>query len=395
MPVTAATGDGPRPLVCILSQLANESLGGPGRQTVLLARSLVAHGFEVLVVARRIRGVEADALPPGCRVVTVPGPFPGRVNLERASVGNLLVSLGYTLGAAAVIVSNRRITLVHSQGASLPFVLLAPLVRALGRPLVALPSATGQGVEAGDFRGRYLGLGRLFLRAIRPAHFVAISARIEQALRRDGLESIVRIPVIIDEQRFRPAAGDERAELRRRFGYTGRTLLFVGRLVPRKRPTDLIAALARAASAAPELALEVLGDGPLRPEVERAIAAHGLEERVTLRGFRDDVPERLRAADGFVLCSDIEGLPNVLLEALASGAPVLATRISGVEDLIADGENGLLVAPGDVEALARGLVHLGTEDLGPMREAARRTIVERYSQEAVVRRYVELYRSLL
>lgn len=382
-----------RPRVCLLSQLVDESRGGPARHTVQLARELDRLGLDVLILARRIGGVAAPDLPPGCRVVQVPAPFPNRVNLEDATPGNLLVSLGYTLGAAAVLVRERRsLAVVHAQGASLPTALLAPLVRRLGLRLVARPLATGQGVEAGDLAGRYWGIGDLLVRCLRGTRFVAISSRIEAALRREGHPDVRRIPLSVATDRFRPPAdAAERGALRERLGYCGRTVLFVGRLVERKRPLLLLDCLAAARERAPDLRLEVLGDGPLMPAVRARVAALGLGDAVSLPGFVADTPERLRAADGFVLCSTIEGLPNAMLEAMASGLPCLATRISGTEDALTDGETGLLVDPHDPTALTAGLVRLGTEDLTALGAAARAAILAGYTPATLAARWVEAY----
>lgn len=389
------------PRVCILSQLFDERRGGPARQAVLLARCLASRGFEVVVLARKIRGARLPTLPPGVRVIEVSAPFPGTMDLEHATLKNLSISLGWTLGAAAALaVRGRRLDLVHSQGASLPPILLAPLLRRLRLPLVAQPMATGQGVEAGDLRGRYAGLGTLLLRLLGPAHTVAISRRIEEALRADGFPpaAITRIPFIVDEERFRPAQAEERAALRARLGYAGRVVLFVGRLVERKRPLLLLDAFAAARARAPALRLEVLGDGPLMGAARARVRALGLSDAVSLPGFADDVEERLRAADGYVLCSTIEGLPNALLEAMACALPVLSTRISGTEDVLRDGHNGLLIAPDDAAALSAGLARLGAApeaELARLGAAARATILAECSREAVADRYAALYRELI
>jgi len=393
MPAAGALDPSARPRVCLLSQLVDESRGGPARHTVQLARELSARGLDVLILARRIEGVSLPALPAGCRIVEVPAPFPRRVNLEDPTLGNLLVSLGYTLGAAAVLVRERRgLSVVHAQGASLPTALLAPLIRRLGLRLVARPLATGQGVEAGDLAGRYWGVGDALVRCLRGTRFVAISGRIEAALRREGHPDVRRIPLGVDPERFRPA-GDaaERAALRDRLGYRGRTVLFVGRLVERKRPLLLLECLAEARGEAPDLRLEVLGDGPLMPAVRQRVTDLGLDDAVTLAGFVSDTPERLRAADGFVLCSTIEGLPNAMLEAMASGLPCLATRISGTEDALTHEETGLLVDPGDRAGLVRGLVALGTRDLTALGRAAREEILAGYTPAATAQRWVEAY----
>ena len=99
----------------------------------------------------------------------------------------------------------------------------------------------------------------------------------------------------------------------------------------------------------------VIGEGPDRPDIEEALRAGGVAEAVEVAGARDDVPEVLAAADVFVLSSLSECLPISILEAMAAGLPVVATRVGGVPELVADGETGLLVPAADPTALAQAL----------------------------------------
>ncbi len=101
--------------------------------------------------------------------------------------------------------------------------------------------------------------------------------------------------------------------------------------------------------------LVIVGEGDERPRLEALIAELGLADRVQLLGYRSDLPDWYEAMDVFALSSLREGLPNVLLEAMALETPVVATRIAGVPRLVRHEENGLLVEPGSVEALAGAL----------------------------------------
>ena len=108
------------------------------------------------------------------------------------------------------------------------------------------------------------------------------------------------------------------------------------------------------------VSLVVLGDGPERAALERRSAELGLAGRVRFlgAGTRDDVVRLFRAADAALLTSAWENLPHTLLEALAVGTPVIATAVGGVPEVVRDGENGLLVPPGDVEAIAAAIERL-------------------------------------
>jgi glycosyltransferase involved in cell wall biosynthesis len=130
----------------------------------------------------------------------------------------------------------------------------------------------------------------------------------------------------------------------------------VGRLAEPKDALTLVRALA----AVPGRAFGALlvGDGPDRPAVEAEVRRLGLRDVLTLTGTRDDVPALLAQADVFALSSRSEGAPLSILEAMAAGLPVVASRVGGVPELVVDGETGLLVPPGDPAALAAALGRL-------------------------------------
>ena len=134
-------------------------------------------------------------------------------------------------------------------------------------------------------------------------------------------------------------------------------LLCVGRLCADKGQTLLIEAIAKLRAQGVELHLELIGDGPTRGEVEAAITRYGLEKSVTLSGWKssEEIACALRSALVFVLPSFAEGLPVVIMEALAMGRPVIATYVAGNPELVHPGENGWLVPAGDVEALAAAI----------------------------------------
>ena len=143
--------------------------------------------------------------------------------------------------------------------------------------------------------------------------------------------------------------------------------------------------------------LWLVGDGPLRPAVEKAIVKMGLERKVLFLGIRDDVPQLLAASDVFVLSSDYEGVPLTVLEAMAAGKPVVATAVGGVPELIEDGETGILVPPRNPEALAQGILRLAKDASLRQRmgKAARERAQERFDISRTAREYEALYLRLL
>ncbi|TNC50552.1 glycosyltransferase family 4 protein [Rubellimicrobium rubrum] len=140
-------------------------------------------------------------------------------------------------------------------------------------------------------------------------------------------------------------------------------LLFVGRLVAQKGLPILLEALARARAERPSISLTIVGDGRDRPELEKQAESLGLHEAVRFVGYKnqDEVAQLLSESTALVLPSFAEGVPVVLMEAMATGLPVVATRINGVPELVEDGVAGRLVPPSDEQALANAMIEI-TED---------------------------------
>jgi glycosyltransferase involved in cell wall biosynthesis len=141
-----------------------------------------------------------------------------------------------------------------------------------------------------------------------------------------------------------------RDELRREFGLNGATLAFAGRITAQKSLGVALDALRRTDG----IELVIAGEGDEREPLERRARELGLADRVRFIGPqpREQVVRLFRAADAAILSSSWENFPHTVVEALAAGTPVLATATGGVAEVVRDGDNGLLVAPGDAEALA-------------------------------------------
>jgi glycosyltransferase involved in cell wall biosynthesis len=193
----------------------------------------------------------------------------------------------------------------------------------------------------------------------------------------------------IDVERFRPAES-------RKPG--GRLVLgCVSRLDPIKAHDILIDAFARALDGGErDLELRLLGDGPTRADLERLVAERGLTDRVRFLGMRRDIAEQLRELDVFVLSSRREGRPIAIMEAMASGLPVIATRVGSVPGLIGDGRAGVLVEPGDAAGLAHAIVGLADDPLARSRFAAesRRLAVAGLSMDRMAEQYAAFYRDV-
>ena len=187
-----------------------------------------------------------------------------------------------------------------------------------------------------------------------------------------------------------------REEARQALQVSGFVLGAVGRLEEQKGHTHLLAALAQVRRQIPAATLVLVGDGRRREALERQARELGVVDGVRFLGTRRDLPLIYRALDLYVQPSLWEGLPLALLQAMGAGLPVVATRVSGVREVIADGSNGRLVDPGDPEALARVIVELyrQPEDRARLGAAAHLTIRDNYSLEAMLARLESLYLEL-
>lgn len=200
------------------------------------------------------------------------------------------------------------------------------------------------------------------------------------------------IPNGIDIGRFAGASGEGvRAEL----GIPDGTLLIgvVGRLHPQKGHTDLFAALTLLREKGLTPTCLIVGSGASRDELEQAVASARLGDQVRFLGQRSDVPRLLAALDVLAMPSRWEGLPIALLEAMAMALPIVATRVSGVPDVIADGDNGLLVEAQQPPALAAALGRVLTDPALRARLARRalETVHERYDVRRTAAGYEALY----
>jgi glycosyltransferase involved in cell wall biosynthesis len=209
--------------------------------------------------------------------------------------------------------------------------------------------------------------------------------------------AVVRLGIELDQ---RVASGSNgRGETRRVLGIGEGpfTVGWIGRMTGIKRTDDVLLAFKSLRERGIDARLCLVGDGPDRDQVERRAHELGVMKETLFLGYQEQVSSFFSAFDVFILPSANEGTPVTAIEALAAGKPVVATRVGGIPDVVRDGEDGFLVAPGDVEALAERLAQLATDPQlrERMGEAARARVRERYSVERLVDDVDRLYRSLL
>jgi glycosyltransferase involved in cell wall biosynthesis len=252
-------------------------------------------------------------------------------------------SLGW-VGRLRRLVREHEIDLVHTH---------MPVPAAIAR--LALPGRHPAFVHTEhNLWGRYRPPTRLANRATyrRNAAVIAVSDGVAGSIR-----SQVPVEVVahgIDTGRLRPADDERRDAARRALGIDAEAPVVgtVGNLTAKKDQATLLAASARLAGEHPHLRVVLVGSGPLEHELRTRALRLGLGDAVVFAGSRDDVFDLLPAFDLFALSSRFEGLPIALLEAMASGVPPVVTRVGGVPEVVTDGEDGLLVEPGDPDGLA-------------------------------------------
>ena len=174
-------------------------------------------------------------------------------------------------------------------------------------------------------------------------------------------------------------------------------LLSIGRLTYQKGHEFLVQAMSKVANQFPNAKVGICGDGPLRPQLEAQIREAGLSNHVRLLGAWEDISPLLASAEIFILPSRWEGLSRALMEAMAAGLPVIASKVDGIKDLITDGVNGLLVPSEDAEALGNSILQL--IDNAEMRKriaaAGQAHVLQVHSVEDMCRKYYDFMLRLL
>jgi glycosyltransferase involved in cell wall biosynthesis len=253
--------------------------------------------------------------------------------------------------------------------------------------LHAAPPATGRAARARDRLMRFV-LDRW------SSCVIAVSASLRTAYLAEGGLRPRKVVVLhngIEPGRFETGWTSER--LHEEFGIPTQTPVVV--TVSVQRPGKGIETLIDAAAAVPQAHFLVVGDGPLRAEWEQLSRSRGLAGRMTWTGHRHDVASLLPGCDLFALPTKADAFPTVLLEALAAGLPVVASRVDGVPEIIEDGATGLLVTPGDAGALARAIAALLGDERRrtTMRDAARSTVRGHFSVDSWIAGLESIYRS--
>jgi glycosyltransferase involved in cell wall biosynthesis len=380
----------------VLRVIARLNVGGPALHVTYLARGLAGRGYETTLVAGDVARGEASmsfvADQAGVEVVTLPG-----LSRELSPIRDALAAF-----RLARLIRKLRPDVVHTHTAK---------AGAVGRA-AALLAGTRRPVVVHTFHGHvlrgYFGTGgTLVFRAIETLlaratdRLIAVSPEVRDELvalhvaPREKF-SVVRLGIELEPRvRF---DGDP-TEVRRRHGIPeGKFVVgWFGRMTAVKRTDDLLTMLAGVRERGVDALLLHVGDGDDRERLEQRAHDLGLARSCLFLGYQEDVAPWYAICDAVVLTSASEGTPVTIIEALAAGRPVVATKVGGVPDVVDEGETGFLVRPHDTHALAERLEILAGDPVRrrTMGELGRARMLERYAVQRLVDDVDALYRELL
>lgn len=209
---------------------------------------------------------------------------------------------------------------------------------------------------------------------------------------------VIKIYNGIETERYNPNAY-EGAMVKREFGIAQNYSVvgIIARLVYEKAHYLFLQAAARIVENVPDVKFLIVGDGPLKTELEDLARKLGVSQYCLFTGFRDDIPKIISTLDVLVLCSLLEGMPMTILEGMAMAKPVVATNVGGIPELVKDGETGILVPPRDAESLAKAIIAL-LKDRDKARHMGlfgRRRVEKEFDVEIMVRKTEETYQELI
>ena len=223
---------------------------------------------------------------------------------------------------------------------------------------------------------------------------VGVSDEIVKQMEQLYIKNLYKIPNGIDINKYKPRA--KSGKILKEFGLSADDIVLgmVSSLTYEKNHKMVIEALKEINL--PNLKLLIVGDGKSRGIIQKQVAATGVQESIILAGARNDIVNILSVIDVFLMPSLNEGLPMALLEAMACGKAVIASRVGEIPNVVCHNGNGLLIAPYDSEQFVKAIIHLieDTQKIQSFGMSARKTVEESYSSSIMAERYCEIYDSL-
>lgn len=357
-------------------------LGGAEVQAQRLAKGLFKRGINVAVLTRHLKGLPRYELMEGIPVYRA---------IRTIPLGALW-GMCYMISVFLFLYRKRNeYDIIHCHIVQEFQTIVAVLFKLFfNKKVIVKMSSSG---ETSDFKVlKEVKFGRLFLRLIRNVDaIISVCKKSSEEILENGFlkETLVEIPNGIDTSKFLGDTFRGRKNIR--------NIAYVGRLDSYKGVNYLLAGFKELLSKVDNIKLTIVGSGPDESLLRNMAKDLGIMDNVSFKGRREDIFSELCSADIFVLPSLSEGMPNVLLEAMACELPVVATYVGGNSDLIKDRHNGLLIPPKDSISLSKALLELleDYELVQRLGKEARKTVKENYSMDHVVDKYVELYSRLV
>ncbi|MBX3058694.1 MAG: glycosyltransferase family 4 protein [Anaerolineae bacterium] len=391
--------------VCIFTETYYPVIGGGETQARLLADGLAAQGFPVIILTRRSDASLAKVERFGAITVYRLPPV-GRGQLKK---WGLMFS-----SVPRLIQLRHQYDLIFVSGFRIVGVTAVLLGKLLGKSVVL--KADSQGEMSGEFFTAGLAklrlspssfLFRLFVRGRnavlkRADAFAAITAETAVEMTDAGIppSAIHMIPNSVDTDRFFPVDAPQKMALRQKLGLPpdGKYVIYTGRLVSYKGLPLLLNVWPEIVRQHPDARLLLVGTGGLdihncEAELKAAAHANGLQDSIIFTGSVQNVPDYLQASDIFVLPTEDDAFPSSLIEAMTCRLAVVSTPVGAIKIILTDGQNGLLVPPGDFEQLFRAVDSLLTDaDLAArLGQAGWQTVQNCYAAEIVNRQYIRLF----
>lgn len=377
--------------ILMISPQFRPIIGGYERAAERLSIELTRLGNEVTVIAeRRDRSWPAKEQQEGITVRRLWCLYYPHLHLSTALAALFLF----------LLFQGRHFHVWHIHQYGMHAVLVAILGKLLRRPVVLkLTNSKDHGITQVTNDLCLAGAARAWLQEIDAVVATTRETRAEAQAFGIADDRVHLVGNGVDTKTFHPRCGSDRRDLRKRLGVDATGLVvFVGRLSKQKNPDGLLRAWKLAVPKLPTgWKLVLIGDGPMRTEVEVFIEQERLRDTVLSKGMQSNVESWLEAADVYVLPSHIEGLSNTLLEAMASGLPVVSTRVSGVRETIEEVGAGLVVDVGQMDQLAGALIRLAHDSSlrDQMGRVGRSLIVKNYSINYIATLHEHIYDKVL
>jgi glycosyltransferase involved in cell wall biosynthesis len=395
----------PVPRICLLTETYYPLTGGGETQARSLAENLVAKGFKVFIATRRV----ATSLKKVEEIGGVPIYRIRPVGLGQSKRWGML------LWALVVLVRmRRRYNIIYVSGFKALGVSAVLISRLLGKTCILKADSNGE--MSGEFFAGGLKklrltpssfVVRIFLclrnKILRKADgFVAITSGIVAELTRHDVKPglIHSIPNSVDTVKFCPVSTSQKHSLREKLNVPKKNVIitYSGRLVSYKGLPLLVGVAKRILREFNDVGFVLVGSGGIdihncEAELKDYVKTYGLEDSIYFPGQVDNVHEYLQASDVFVSPTEKDAFPLALIEAMACGLPVISTPVGGIQEIITDRQNGLLVEPRNFQQLDDTIRALlaDTALSVSLGKAAAQTVKERYSEEIVTTKYTQLF----